>query len=1396
MEANHKKILKAISLELRHLLEGYYDSDGKWQPGDLEQRLAAIGVRRDREPVPVDELAHLSDDDKNARTVVDAYLQLRDEAEVSREEAVAEFVRETAYTWANRLLCLRCMEARELIDEVILQKEAYGGRSLEHHRLAQRDPEACSGEDDGLFAVLDKVFTDQTEHLPLLFDPQSPGVALKPSPAVLKRCLALLSGTEAVRSQDPATGEVFQAPDALGWAYQYWNTEEKKRVFETVRTKKGAKIAGADIIPATQLYTEPYMVKFLVQNSLGATWMGMHPDSKLCEKWEYYVRDADRTPIEKKPMADVTFLDPACGSGHFLIEAFDLYYDMYAEEGELAEPEDICYSILEKNLFGIDIDARAVQIAEAALWMKAAERAFDFQGAATNLVAAVASHLKGDLWEEFLAGFEREPSVARVLRNFGQAMEHIDELGSLARPEEELRDIIHEEHATWERQVREQKEANFLFPEMVEDALSGHLPFQEISDQEFGDRLLYRTRAAMDAFTVKAREQGVFQHQLLGHETTTGFKLLHLLNNRYDVIAANPPYMGKRKQGELLRGHLSGKFKSSAEDLYSAFLERSTELLKSEGRMAYVTMYGYTCLPPFKKLRELLLRRTAIEILAHIGTYAFQELRDHVNGMLTIARVTKPTAKHQVAVIRCDHDDNKPDSLRSRNNCLSASQQTFAELPNQAFAYWFPPALLHRYSCHQSVSEFATVSLGLSAVDNGRLYRRHWEIAALTSKDWFPLMKGGQYDRWAGPVTWAARWRNSGANIKSLISQKYPYLNGKYEWKIHDEDCYFRKGLCYTNASSWGMGAREMPIGSLYDDTAPGIFSMETGPDVLACLLNSHAFALYARLVNPSVHLQPGDVRSIPVPTPNTEEERDIAFVASLCRRLKEHLVAEDPTASTFCPSRLFECSRADTLREAFRSFFIQHIEIASLLGWCDGLANAVASSVFVGLANIKKLTEEIAEPPGWLPLPENNTESLLSRFCQDDETISKLLHIADRCKFAELHGTTSTDAEEVRNSLMASLEKRSAADDWQAESRTNSSEDSEEGGSTGRTAVASQTIPEAISQEVGLNPLFVGSLLVNRDLLPTADLATHEVAFASNIGATFALMLLGHCWSSEVETGEQLREWADPDGIIPLTEGTDESTLLERVRKRMAVEFEGGDAASIEREFGEIMGKPLEKWLTMEFFKHHTKQFKKRPVAWQIQSSKFTARKKPAFACLVYYHKLDGDLLPKIRNQYVGPLRSRLETELRSIESVSSDSRSDRQEGRRGELEDQINELRDFDATLQKVITEGFASKELTKIVKDEPLDKWSSLDGVRSEPESQEDLLQQESRYFPDINDGVRVNIAPLQKAGLLAADVLTKKDVDKAIADRAQWRADERRWCRENKLPQPGWWPEAAE
>ena len=182
-----------------------------------------------------------------------------------------------------------------------------------------------------------------------------------------------------------------------------------------------------------------------------------------------------------------------------------------------------------------------------------------------------------------------------------------------------------------------------------------------------------------------------------------------------------------------------------------------------------------------------------------------------------------------------------------------------------------------------------------------------------------------------------------------------------------------------------------------------------------------------------------------------------------------------------------------------------------------------------------------------------------------------------------------------------------------------------------------------------------------------------------------------------------------------------------------------------------------------------------------------------PTFSCLIYYHRLDADLLPKLRTHYIGPLRTSLQTELGSLEKMRE--RSADQDARRLELEGKLEELKAFDARLEQVLALGFASPTLDEIAAKEPLDKWTSRDGRARAPETRDAFLAQERRYDPDLNDGVRVNIAPLQRAGLVAADVLAAKDVEKAIADRAEWRADERRWCREGKLPQPGWWPVAA-
>ncbi|MFQ5791753.1 MAG: Eco57I restriction-modification methylase domain-containing protein, partial [Acidobacteriota bacterium] len=644
MDSRLKPVLKALVLDLRHALEGWTDEAGVWHSGNLADRLAALGIRPDRSPTPVNELPRLTQEDRRARQVVEAFLAARAKAGVGQSDAIDEFVQETAYTWANRLLALRCLEARALIDEVILQKDVYGGRSLQHNRLAKSAPHRCIGEDDGLFAVLFDEFVRRAEELPDLFDPDAAAVTLRPSVAGLKRCVALLSGGQSSKGQEPATDELFMAPDALGWAYQYWNTDEKERVFEIVREKKGTKIEGADIIPATCIYTEPYIVKFLVQNSLGALWMHMRPSSRLSEQWEYYVNDADRTAATPKLLREVTILDPAVGSGHFLLVAFDLLYEMYLEEGEITDPPEICASIVERNLFGIDIDARAVQIAALALYMKAKEKAPDFAPRRLNLVATNIRLPAGkDYLEGFLSRHPEDRRLAPALQGIFQALQHVDEIGSLLRVDEVLDQAF--------REVKEKTDKS-------EPLLRGTTDWQV-----WKAHVLQRLR---EHFHAEARVPDLSE-ALFGEAVVRGLSVFDLLSRRYDVVMTNPPYMGSKNMGELLKRYVQRDYAPGKRDLYAAFILRCWEMAADGGVVAMVTQQSWMFLRSFADLRALsrekvlkefeeeekfthlagltdeelfrepvvqvryeghfkgLLRDTTIETLAHLGEHAFDD---------------------------------------------------------------------------------------------------------------------------------------------------------------------------------------------------------------------------------------------------------------------------------------------------------------------------------------------------------------------------------------------------------------------------------------------------------------------------------------------------------------------------------------------------------------------------------------------------------------------------------------------------------------------------------------------------------------------------------------------------------------------------------------------------
>jgi hypothetical protein len=357
------------------------------------------------------------------------------------------------------------------------------------------------------------------------------------------------------------------------------------------------------------------------------------------------------------------------------------------------------------------------------------------------------------------------------------------------------------------------------------------------------------------------------------------------------------------------------------------------------------------------------------------------------------------------------------------------------------------------------------------------------------------------------------------------------------------------------------------------------------------------------------------------------------------------------------------------------------------------------------------------------------------------------------------------------------------------------------------RIEIPHETFLEELSRKLEIHPISVYWLLEELRKEGARCLPEERHLLRDRM-TVLVLRLFGHRWPRDVEAGVPVPEWADRDGIIPLVEGTGEKTLLDLVRERMADAMGERDAHAFEQAFKDVMGTDLGEWLRRAFIEEHAKQFRNRPVVWVLASGatgtggKSNKGKKKAtkgqaggggFACMVYYHALDRDLLAKIRTRYLRPIVQRREFELAEArKKAAANDAPARAEAER--LEGILDELRGFEAGLQDVEAKGFWAPDLGAAIKREPLDRFAARWEGDPPPPDHEAFVRQEQAYDPDLNDGVRVNIAPLQGANLLAVPVLPAKDVKEAVADRARWRAEERRLCREGKLPRPGWWGHA--
>jgi len=588
---------------------------------DFVRGLKRLGVERTAS-TPLSKLDYLTEEERATRKHLDALLSRETKTEGARELAFDAIRREMAYTFLNRLVGLRCMEARGLLvvneetTEVVTTRPEYGGLSrLLRDLRAAGGSKYKRGEDaeaellrDGLTAA----FAAVTADIRVLFDPDHEYSRLWPSFPTLKKVIRDIN--------EGLAPEVFASPDFLGWVYQFFNVEEKKRIRDKT---KGKPTTPYELAVINQFYTPDWIVKFLVDNTLGRVWREMHPDTRLLKKRpgnetrtvaDYLVPrtgDDRRQPV--RLARDLKLLDPACGTMHFGQYALGLLYEMYLEELERAgaegwpptasvsSPEEISAAILENNLYGIDIDARAIQIASLSLLLTAKETARTHGLPPTsvhvrkmNLIAADAVNLGEEELTKFLQranGKVATPTLRRkLIEVLWENLQFVPQLGSLVKIGEDI-DATARHYLEGGTLLREEDEARVT---------------------EAKDALI----RSLHTYADKNRNDDSMQ-RLFAEDTARGFELYHLLALRYDAVVMNPPY------GECIpavKKFIEAAYPLTKNDLYATFVDRGTQLLLPTGYLGALVSSTFINLASFEKLRtHILLKRNPLVTMLDLG---------------------------------------------------------------------------------------------------------------------------------------------------------------------------------------------------------------------------------------------------------------------------------------------------------------------------------------------------------------------------------------------------------------------------------------------------------------------------------------------------------------------------------------------------------------------------------------------------------------------------------------------------------------------------------------------------------------------------------------------------------------------------------------------------------
>lgn len=778
-----------------------------------------------------------------------------------------QVMEEVAYTWFNRFIALRFMEVNnylpsgirvlsseekgktdpDILTEMSLLDLDIDWNKIENIENSNRDSNQKAEEIykhllikqcNQLGSIMPTVFEEISDYTELLI----PDNLLFGENSIVKDLVESIEEydwkiklNEEESELEDEKGE--HGIEIIGWLYQYYISEKKDEVFAGL--KKNIKISKESIPAATQLFTPKWIVKYMVENSLGRLWIESHPDDELKSKWKYYLEEAEQDEKVKEELEklknpdlipeDIKILDPAMGSGHILVYAFDVLYDIYLSQGY--SERQIPRLILENNLYGLDIDDRAGQLAVFALMMKARSknRRIFRRKIDLNLVSIQESNDISKETINYFAGEDEE--LKKDVEYLIEVFEDAKEYGS----------------------ILEVKPVDF---DKIEERL------EEIEEEQ-----------------AKMYERG--HRNIILEKLPSLIKQGRIMSSKYDVVCTNPPYMGNRGMNGKLKKYLDENYKDSKSDLFAGFIERNSKYAKLNGHLGYMTPFVWMFISSYEKLRKKIIEENTITSLIQLEYSGFAEATVPICTFTLRNTNTGETGEY---IKLSDFKGAENQSIKTREAIenpnvdyrYTTNSYNFLNIPGSPIAYWISKKVINSYVEGISLKEFASPKTGMTTANNDRFLRMWFEVLpnkiiidcknkeeALESKaKWFPYSKGGGFRRWKGFDEYVVNWENDGYEIKNYKNSK-----GKKLASVRSEDKYFKPCITWSAVTSYKFSSRIVEYGRIFDSGGSSIF-LSKDIYFFEGLLNTKLTQIFLSISNATLNYQPRDIANIPVILP------------------------------------------------------------------------------------------------------------------------------------------------------------------------------------------------------------------------------------------------------------------------------------------------------------------------------------------------------------------------------------------------------------------------------------------------------------------------------------------------------------------------------------------------